>query len=231
MTPRHHLDSATVLSHAAGALPHALSVVVATHLEGCATCREAVARAEGIGGLLVNQQYAQPALESRANELRAAMLDRLDTVTSAAPRAAMDNSPFDNSAPEKSNDPDRIPTPLQPYFGASYRALKWRWMGPGMHFIRRGGPSGSNLLMLRIGPGKRMPVHSHGGSEITQILSGAYVDSLGHFAPGDVADLDCDTEHQPVTTPGVPCICVSALDAPLRFPGWLAQRLQPMYGI
>jgi putative transcriptional regulator len=221
MTPHHHLDPATVLSHAAGALSQELSAVVATHLEGCATCREAVARAEGVGGLLINQQHAQPASETRAQALRAAMLERLDATPPVAPRAP---------AP-RGNDPDRIPTPLQPYFGASYRALKWRWMGPGMHFIRRTGPSGGNLLMLRIGPGKRLPVHSHGGSEITQILSGAYDDALGHFGPGDVADLDSETEHQPITSTGVPCICVSALDAPLRFQGWLARRLQPMYGI
>lgn len=221
MTPRHHLDPATVLSHAAGALSQELSAIVATHLEGCATCREAVRQAEGVGGLLINQQHAQPALETRAHALRAAMLERLETTPPAAPRVP---------AP-RANDPDRIPTPLQPYFGASYRALKWRWMGPGMHFIRRTGPSGGNLLMLRIGPGKRLPVHSHGGSEITQILSGAYDDALGHFGPGDVADLDSDVEHQPVTSTGVPCICVSALDAPLRFQGWLARRLQPMYGI
>jgi putative transcriptional regulator len=221
MTPRHHLDPATVLSHAAGALSQELSAVVATHLEGCATCREAVARAEGVGGLLINQQHAQPASETRAQALRAAMLERLNATPPAAPRTPAPGS----------NDPDRIPTPLQPYFGASYRALKWRWMGPGMHFIRRTGPSGGNLLMLRIGPGKRLPVHSHGGSEITQILSGAYDDALGHFGPGDVADLDSETEHQPITSTGVPCICVSALDAPLRFQGWLARRLQPMYGI
>ena len=221
MTPRHHLDPATVLSHAAGALSPELAAVVATHLEGCATCREAVRQAEGVGGLLINQQHAQPALETRAQALRAAMLERLETTPPAAPRIPAPTS----------KDPDRIPTPLQPYFGASYRALKWRWMGPGMHFIRRTGPSGGNLLMLRIGPGKRLPVHSHGGSEITQILSGAYDDALGHFGPGDVADLDSDTEHQPVTSTGVPCICVSALDAPLRFQGWLARRLQPMYGI
>ena len=50
MTPRHHLDPATVLSHAAGALSQEVAAVVATHLEGCATCREAVAQAEGVGG-------------------------------------------------------------------------------------------------------------------------------------------------------------------------------------
>ena len=100
-----------------------------------------------------------------------------------------------------------------------------------MHFIRTVGPSGGTLLMLRIGPGKRMPVHGHQGSELTQILRGAYDDALGHFSAGDIADLDAEVEHQPVTTPGTACICVAALDGPLRFPGWLARRLQPMYGI
>ncbi|RZA13665.1 MAG: transcriptional regulator, partial [Lysobacteraceae bacterium] len=48
MTPRHHLDPATVLSHASGALTPELSAIVATHLEGCGACREAVARAEDV---------------------------------------------------------------------------------------------------------------------------------------------------------------------------------------
>ena len=58
---------------------------------------------------------------------------------------------------------------------------------------------------------------------------GAYRDAIGHFAPGDVADLDSDVEHQPVTVPGVPCICVAATDAPLRFSGWMARMLQPLF--
>ena len=49
------------------------------------------------------------------------------------------------------------------------------------------------------------------------------------IAPGDVADLDSDVEHQPVTTPGVACICVSALDAPLVFSGWFARKLQQVF--
>ena len=46
-----------------------------------------------------------------------------------------------------------------------------------------------------------------------------------------VADLDADTQHQPVILPGAPCICVAALDAPLRFPGRLARAVQPVFGI
>ena len=51
--------------------------------------------------------------------------------------------------------------------------------------------------------------------------------ALGQFAPGDIADLDSGVEHQPVPVPGTASICVSALDAPRRFPGWPSPRLQP----
>jgi len=104
-------------------------------------------------------------------------------------------------------------------------------MAPGVHMIRAARGSGDTLILLRIAPGKSMPLHSHQGTELTQILRGAYDDVLGHFGPGDVADLDNEIEHRPVTAPGAPCICVAALDAPLRFPGWLARKLQPLVGL
>lgn len=221
MNPHHHLDPSTVVSYAAGALTVEVAIVAATHLETCAHCRARVQEAERIGGQLVeHQQPAQPST-GRLADLRAAMLDRLDAPLPVAAAPASRGAPYE--------DDDRLPTPLHPYFGPSYRALKWRWMAPGVHCIRATGTKTGTLLMLKIGPGRSMPVHSHGGTELTQILRGAYHDALGHFAPGDVADLDSDVEHQPVTVPGAACICVSALDAPLRFPGWLAQRLQPLF--
>ena len=54
--------------------------------------------------------------------------------------------------------------------------------------IRAPHTGGDNLILLKIAPGKSMPVHSHQGAELTQILKGAYDDELGHFAPGDIAD-------------------------------------------
>ena len=84
------------------------------------------------------------------------------------------------------------------------------------------------LALYLAATGRSVPMHTHGGSELTLILRGAYRDAIGHFAPGDVADLDSEVEHQPVTVPGVPCICVAATDAPLRFSGWMARLLQPL---
>lgn len=223
MNPRHHLDASTVTGFGAGALAPELAVVAATHLETCAHCRRLVQDAERVGGVLLAQQSAALP-DARRLALRQAMLDQMDRPMTAATLAPAEPEPA-----SRTHDPDRLPTALHPYFGASYRALKWRWMAPGVHCIRARGTR--TLLLLKIAPGKSMPVHSHGRNELTQILQGAYTDSLGLFAPGDVADLDQETEHQPVTVPGSACICVSALDAPLRFPGWLARTLQPLFDL
>lgn len=221
MNPHHHLDPSTVVSYAAGALAVEVAIVAATHLETCAHCRARVDEAERVGGQLVEQQQPAAADAARLAGLRASILERLDEPPAPAAAAPSRAAPYE--------DDDRLPTPLHAYFGTSYRALKWRWMAPGVHCIRAANTGKGSLLLLKIGPGRSMPVHSHGGTELTQILRGAYHDALGHFAPGDVADLDSDVEHQPVTVPGTACICVSALDAPLRFPGWFARKLQPLF--
>ncbi len=222
MNPRHHLDPTTVLGFATGTLAPEMSVVAAAHLEACAYCRKQLRAAERVGGLLLEQQLPPPGAEDRQAALRQAMLARLD----AAP--AEDGMRGQTAVRRRAaHDPDQLPAALAPHFGTSYRSLKWRWMAPGVHCIRA--TAHPSLIMLKIAPGKCLPMHSHGSSELTQILRGAYDDSLGHFAPGDVADLDSQVEHQPVTTPGVACICVSALDAPLVFSGWFARKLQQAF--
>lgn len=216
MNPQHHLDAATLLGYSAGALPPAFAAVAATHISLCPTCRAGLLHADHIGGVLIQQQ--EPAALSAG--ARAAMLEKLRRDDDAA--EAWRASPLADS-------PDRLPAPLRPYFGDSYAGLRWRTLAPGVQHIRGPALAGGELLLLRVAPGRSVPLHSHGGNELTVVLRGAYDDVLGHFAPGDAADLDMDTEHQPVTSPGVPCICVAATDAPLRFSGWLARTLQPLF--
>jgi putative transcriptional regulator len=204
-----------LMGYSAGALPAAFAAVAATHISLCPDCRQRLLDADRIGGMLMQQQ--EPAALSAG--ARDAMLGRLQDAgmpprTPPSPPAA---------------DPDLLPAPLRPYFGDSYARLRWRRLAPGVHHIRGPALQGGELMLLRVAPGRGVPLHSHGQNELTVILRGAYDDVLGHFAPGDAADLDMDTEHQPVTSPGVPCICVAATDAPLRFSGWLARTLQPLF--
>jgi putative transcriptional regulator len=223
MTPVRHLDESTVVAYSGGALSQALAVVASAHLERCAHCRQRVWEADRIGGALVGMQ--QP------SELPAGARDAMLALIDAAPRAApevahdLDALGADALAPP---DPDRLPAALHPWFGPSMRALRWRRIAPGVQRIRARGVQGGELILLRIAPASRLPLHGHEGTELTMILDGAYTDMLGHFGPGDVADLDENVRHQPVTTEGVPCVCVAALDAPLRFSGWFARALQPI---
>ena len=224
MRPHHHLDDATLMSMAAGALAMPLAVVASAHLERCEQCRRRLREAEAVGAALLEQ--TQPAVQpddARQEVLRAAMLARLEGEEDGEVRRESRIGGDAAAASAPGADPDAMPVALRPYFGDQLSTVRWHWIGPGMYCTRaRDMPS---LIMLKIAPGKSLPVHSHGGSELTQVLQGSYNDALGLFAPGDIADLDQDVEHQPVTAPGVPCICVSALDAPLVFSGWLARKL------
>lgn len=222
MIPRHHLDSATLVSHAAGALSPAMAAVAATHLDTCAHCRRLLTQAEHVGGALLLQQQP-PAASPREAQLREDILGRL--------REPLPPRPSEPLPLPAHPSTETLPRPLQPYFGRTWKALRWRWVAPGVHMIRAPHIASDTLVLLKIAPGKSLPLHSHEGSELTQILQGAYDDALGHFGPGDMADLDSEIEHQPIVSPGVPCICVAALDGPLKFNGWLARRMQPMVGL
>jgi len=212
--PVRHLDHATLVGYSAGALPVAFAAVVASHLELCASCRAQLHAADAIGARLIEQQEGAPLSASARDAFRA----RLEGIAPAPPVVIPEPAPV---------DPDLLPTPLRPWFGERYSTLRWRAVGPGIHLLRAQDDAlGAQLLMLRTASGKRMPMHSHGNNELTLILRGAYDDVLGHFGPGDVADLDHETEHQPVTSHGVPCICVAASDAPMQFSGWIARAMQ-----
>jgi putative transcriptional regulator len=218
MNSQHHLDDATLVGYCTGSLPQGLAVVAGAHLQLCAACRTQLRQAERIGGLLMHAQV--PAAEPMASG-RLAMLARLDE---PAPASVT----LDLGAPE---DADLLPVSLHAHFGQRYSQLPWRRLIPGVRMLRGKVQGRGSLVMFNIAPGTAMPVHSHGRSEITLVLKGAYRDALGHFGPGDIADLDETIEHQPVAWGDSHCICVAATDAPLRFSGLIPRLMQPFIGL
>ena len=231
MSPAHHPDPSTLLAYSAGALATAFAAVVRAHLDACPRCRAAIRAADGIGGHLLELQEGAVL----ATDARQSLRQRLEAEGRIGPVARSGAVPGPGSAnaaappPHDEASADALPPSLRRYFGQRYADLRWRMIGPGIHYLRAEGVDDGHLMLLRTAPGRSVPMHTHGGNELTLILKGAYQDVLGHFAPGDVADLDSEVEHQPVTLPGVPCICVAATDAPLRFSGWMARMLQPLF--
>lgn len=80
MSPRHHLDPATVLGFAAGSLGPEMSVVASAHMESCGHCRQQLRLAERIGGLLLDQQACPVPGKDTQAALRQAMVDKLDRI-------------------------------------------------------------------------------------------------------------------------------------------------------
>jgi putative transcriptional regulator len=87
------------------------------------------------------------------------------------------------------------------------------------------------VRLFYIAPGTTIPRHTHGGSELTLVLSGSFMDEIGHFQSGDLADLDDSVCHKPVADTDQPCICLIATDERLRFSGVLGRMLRPFIGI
>jgi putative transcriptional regulator len=216
MTVSHHLDDATLLRYASGDLDEAFSVVVASHIAMCGQCRKAARLAEEIGGhLLEGGDEAELSIGAVDR-----IMERLDSA----------GETIEGITKSESGD---VPVPLRRFVGPSLDAVEWKFVAPGVrkHAISMPSHPGSSLYMLHIAPGKAVPEHGHGGEEMTLILSGAYRDELGRFAPGDVADLDEHVEHQPQVEPGAPCICLVATEAPTRFKSFFSRLLQPLVGI
>lgn len=220
MTITHHLDDTTVIAYAAGTLGEAHGFAVATHLAYCDGCRKAVRQAENLGGELLMQQDEKAV----SNTCRSATLASLDAIPSASPVKLR------SSASSASG----IPAVLCNLIGNQpLESLKWKTKGPGLASfeVQLSSNNNTHLQLLRIGPGRKLPEHGHGGEELTVVLRGSYTDHTGRYSAGDVADLDEDIEHQPIVDSDCECICLIATEAPTRFKSFWARLLQPVIGI
>jgi putative transcriptional regulator len=214
MTIRHHLSDPLLMAYAAGQLPEAFSLIVATHVSLCDECRARLLSFEAVGGALID---TVPEVEMAPGSLDA-VLARLD-----APPA--------RPAPQPRRGDGLFPAPLADYVGGDLSAVKWRPIGMGVRQAILPTEKSATARLLYIPAGQAVPDHGHRGMELTLVLQGAFRDDVDRFGPGDVEIATEDLEHTPVAEGGVPCICLAATDAPLRFNSFLPRVLQPVFRI
>ncbi|MCX5579426.1 ChrR family anti-sigma-E factor [Kaistia terrae] len=220
MTIRHHLSDDLLVSYAAGSLAEGWSLAVATHLALCPACRKRLALAEGIGGELLEATEVSPETDSSWEAMRR-------RIAQSPPRPV--ETP--RGAPVARRY-DGLPEPLRSYVGGDIETLRWRSLGRGASQIRiQTADTETQVRLLRIPAGKPVPEHSHGGRELTLVLSGSFADGKDLFARGDIEDADASLTHTPTATPGEDCICLAVTDAPLRFRSWFVRAIQPILGI
>lgn len=213
MTIKHHISDSLLMAYSAGQLPEAFNLVVATHLSMCDECRVALGAFDAVGGALV-EGADEASVADTALDATLAMIASLKPVADTrAPKAGI------------------FPAPLAEYVGGDLAAVKWRSVGMGVRQAILPTDKGATVRLLHIPAGQAMPGHGHRGMELTLVLQGAFSDGVGRYNRGDV-DVETEaTQHTPMAEAGLPCICLSATDAPLRFTGFIPRILQPLFKI
>ncbi|GGM03961.1 ChrR family anti-sigma-E factor [Pseudooceanicola nanhaiensis] len=208
---RHHLSEELLTAYAAGALPEAFALVVATHLSMCDECRAMAESLDGIGGTLI-EGLDGAAMDAGALE---AVMARLDDAPAAPIRV----------------DRGVLPAPVRAYIGGDLDAVKWKPVGMGVKQAVLKTSDSASARLLYIPAGAAMPEHSHRGMELTLVLQGAFEDDSDRFGPGDVEIADDEVDHTPVADVGADCICLAATEGRLRFKSWIPRLAQPFIGI
>ncbi|QFS81278.1 Anti-sigma-E factor ChrR [Roseivivax sp. THAF40] len=210
----HHLPDDMLMAYAAGQLPEAFALAVATHLSLCDTCRAAAESFDALGGALLDEAETVAVSDDLLARTMAGLNMDADAAVSAPPR-----------------DPV-LPQPLLGYVGGRLADVKWRSVGRGVkQAILPMTDDTATARLLYIPAGTAVPDHSHHGTEITVVLQGAFTDEDGRFARGDVEVASDEVDHTPVADISEDCICLAVTDAPLRFKGWLPRIAQPFLRI
>ena len=218
MTIHHHLNDDTLMAYVAGAVSESMSFVIATHLSLCANCRNKVKEMEKIGGIALDDEN-KLAMQPGALDAVLGMLDE----------------GFDKENLKPANDQKKssIPMPLAQFIPNELDDIQWKNMAPGIKTfplteVKAGNGS---IRLLKISPGVTIPEHSHNGSELTLVLKGSFSDEIGRFKAGDIADLDDDTDHQPIADSSEDCICLVVTEGPLKFKALVPRLMQYFVGM
>lgn len=191
-------------AHAAGRLHPAPRLVLAAHLEACATCREAVRRFEAAGGALLAEE---PPIPTRADSL-AKTFRRIETPPTPERRRA---------SARRYGLPD-----------GQLRGRRWFGVGRWVSAVDVPGGEGWALYLVRAPAGAVFPPHDHCGPEYTYVIEGAYHDGAT-WAHGDFIATQQDDHRLQVTDDG-PCLCLIACQGGMKWTGRM-KILAPLLGV
>ena len=207
----HPAPEELLLDYAAGALAAGPALAVALHVALDPAARRTVERLGVLGGALMEGEGDAPFDE----DLLKSTLSRLDGVA-VEPRPA----PY---VPRRGFE--WAPPPLAPYLAAE---PNWKRVFGGFEEMRLSLPGEHRVSLLRLAPGRGLPMHRHVGEEFTVVLQGGYTDSTGNYGVGDFAVGPGPEQHEPIADPGEPCVALIVIEKPIVLTGPFGRFLNPL---
>ncbi len=206
--------NALIGGYCAGTLNPALHVLVETHLSISPR----------------NRRYASVLDEIGADSLLMAEQDAPAPVSRRDQRLASIFASSEIARPTNTQPCAVLPAPLQAYLGKGLNDLRWKRVLPGLKEYSLARETGLDVSLLWIAAGRKMPTHTHDGSEVTLVLKGSFSDSTGRYSRGDIAIADSELNHQPIADAQEDCICFVVNDAPLHMTGPVGRIFDKLFG-
>lgn len=213
----HPLDS-ELQAFVAAELSPSLSMMISAHLELCSHCRERTEAIEQANAMaLANEQ----ALDL-TDDLAAMMNNIMEQKAEPAPKATELLVPAE---PIRVNQRAfKLPRILR---GHRQQIGPWSKLPGNVQRAPIHTASESKMNLIYMDGDSALPEHTHTGREITLVLAGEFVDENGTYGPGDFIVQTEAHKHLPRTMPGNDCLCLTLLDAPLKFTSGVATLLNP----
>jgi putative transcriptional regulator len=209
---RHTAPEELLLDYAAGALAPGPALVVALHAALDPAARRTVERLSAVGGALIEGEDGAAFDEAALQRAMA----RLDGVAVEPPPAPYVPRPGFEWAPPM----------LAPHIGPDAR---WRRVIGGFDELRLHVPGDHHRVsLLRLEPGRGLPMHRHVGEEFTVVLQGGYTDATGNYGVGDFAIGPGSEQHEPIADPGEPCIALIVVEKPIVLTGPWGRFFNPL---
>lgn len=214
-----HPDQAKLTDYVAGTLSYHETLMIAVHLHYCPECAQMAQQLEALGGVLLDDLPGEPV----GQDVLEATLESI-----MAEEGASENRQHTAKQPEVVYRNPDIPRPLQKLVPNGFDALPWRKLLPHLKVCDiELSPNGPKISLHRIMPGGRIPRHTHRGHEFTVVLKGGFSDALGDYNPGDFLYRDASHEHEPVAAESEECICLTAVEDPLKMTSWKWRWMNP----
>jgi putative transcriptional regulator len=206
----HHPDARLLNEFSSGTLPLAQSICVSLHLNYCEHCQRSHRKLQQLGATM----FEELAPEQVDDSLLQSVLSRLD-----------EDPPLSHS---KHDVKGQYPGLMHRLMSGKYDDLEWKSVGSALNISHlQPGDQGHELSLYHIKAGMNVPRHTHRGTELTLVLEGSFSDEEGVYQVGDFLIRDEEHVHTPTASKAGDCICVSVLDAPIRFTGWNYRLLNP----
>ena len=205
-------DESWLVSYSGGGIPDSVKLILQAHMAVCPKCRSALKLADDLGGQFMFSSSGEA------------------TKGCSAPLPGV-GLKGEESVEWRKEEISDLSVVFNKYVGNNLGGFQWRRAGRGLKICKLSESEGYRLLMLRADPGTVLPKHRHEGSELTLVLKGSYFCDGTTFRAGDVDDADNSSPHQPVVSKESECICIAALDGPLKLSSPIHRMIQPFLGL